>query len=250
MILQIQAYFCMLDDIMDDSDTRRGKPTWYKLPGIGLNAITDVSLMEVFTFELLQLYFSNHPSFETIQKIFRKVLLYTHLGQGYDYIFLDPKTRQINFNAFTESKWVLTYKTNHSFNWNNFQLRDFMQIQTGLPDYAQYNRVNLCVSQHFWSEKNWPSWSSFDENRRVPPSSGNQIHSHTLIKLTPGLQNDFKDLFRNQGDVLKQIEHSVLGTDILSGQMTWFVQKALAIGNEEQKKIIKENYGKYVLFIF
>lgn len=126
----------MLDDIMDDSDTRRGKPTWYKLPGIGLNAITDVCLMEMFTFELLQIYFSKHPSFDTIQKIFRKVLFYTHLGQGYDYIFMDPKTKQINFNAFTESKWVLTNMKPYSLKKKNFQLRETMQIQTSLPDYA------------------------------------------------------------------------------------------------------------------
>jgi len=41
-----------------------------------------------------------------------------------------------------------------------------------------------------------------------------------------------------------------LGTDIISGQMTWFVQKALAIGTEQQKKIIRENYGKYALLVF
>lgn len=32
--------------------------------------------------------------------------------------------------------------------------------------------------------------------------------------------------------------------------MTWFVQKALAIGTEQQKKIIRENYGKYALLVF
>lgn len=160
---------------MDDSDTRRGKPTWYKLPGIGLNAITDVCLMEMFTFELLQMYFSKHPSFETIQNIFRKVVFYTHLGQGYDYIFMDPKTRKINFNAFTESKWVFN-QTKPTQTILNFQLRETMQIQTGLPNYAQYNRVDLRVGQYFRPEKNWSSWSSVDENRSVPSSSGIQIH--------------------------------------------------------------------------
>lgn len=92
--------------------------------------------MEMFTFELLQIYFSKHPSFDTIQKIFRKVLFYTHLGQGYDYIFMDPKTKQINFNAFTESKWVLTNMKPYSLKKKNFQLRETMQIQTSLPDYA------------------------------------------------------------------------------------------------------------------
>lgn len=126
-----------------------------------------------------------------------------------------------------------------------------MQIQTRLPNYAQYNRVDLRVGQHFRPEEDWPSRSSVDENRSVPSSPGIQIQLSLFAKThTFGHQNDFKDLFRNQGDVLKQIEHSVLGTDIISGQMTWFVQKALAIGTEQQKKIIRENYGKYALLVF
>lgn len=94
----------MLDDIMDDSDTRRGKSTWYKLPGIGLNAVTDVCLMEMFTFELLKRYFPKHPSYADIHEIFRNLLFLTHMGQGYDFTFIDPVTRKINFKEFTEEK--------------------------------------------------------------------------------------------------------------------------------------------------
>lgn len=57
-------------------------------------------------------------------------------------------------------------------------------------------------------------------------------------------QNDFKDLYRDQGEVLKQVEKSVLGTDIRTGQLTWFAQKALSICNDRQRKIIMDNYGK------
>ncbi|XP_006881925.1 PREDICTED: farnesyl pyrophosphate synthase-like [Elephantulus edwardii] len=42
----LQAFFVVLDDIMDSSLTRRGQPCWYQKPGIGLDAINDAMLLE------------------------------------------------------------------------------------------------------------------------------------------------------------------------------------------------------------
>lgn len=52
----MHAAVLLNDDLMDNSDLRRGILTWFKQPGVGMRAITDMILMHEFGFSLLSKY--------------------------------------------------------------------------------------------------------------------------------------------------------------------------------------------------
>ena len=57
LIFQFQGSYLVLDDIMDNSEFRRGQPCWYRHNNIGLAAINDGNLLELCVYELLRIHF-------------------------------------------------------------------------------------------------------------------------------------------------------------------------------------------------
>ncbi|XP_045460555.1 farnesyl pyrophosphate synthase 1-like [Harmonia axyridis] len=56
--------YCMVDDMMDSNDTRRGIPTWATLMGAG--TANDALLLEYILMRLLKKYLKGHPNQEKI----------------------------------------------------------------------------------------------------------------------------------------------------------------------------------------
>lgn len=73
MFLQLHAYFVILDDIIDESETRRGRLCWYRNPDVGLIAINDGILINSGVYQLLRKYFSNHPYYIQVVDLFHEV---------------------------------------------------------------------------------------------------------------------------------------------------------------------------------
>ena len=75
---QLQAYFLVADDMMDQSITRRGQPCWYRVEGVSNIAINDAFMLEAAIYFLLKKHFRKQPYYVGLLELFHDVRL--HLG--------------------------------------------------------------------------------------------------------------------------------------------------------------------------
>jgi len=109
----LQAFFLVLDDIMDGSDTRRGKPAWYRKDDLGLPAVNDGILLEAGIYKLLKLYCSSEPYYANLIDIFHNTTMKTVLGQSLD--LLGSQSGQLDLTKYTMGRYmaIVKYKTAH-----------------------------------------------------------------------------------------------------------------------------------------
>lgn len=59
--------------MIDQSITRRGRPCWYRNPGVGMNAINDAILIESGIYQLLRRHFKSKPYYMQCVELFHDV---------------------------------------------------------------------------------------------------------------------------------------------------------------------------------
>ncbi|XP_065569764.1 farnesyl pyrophosphate synthase-like isoform X2 [Artemia franciscana] len=67
----MQSFILIMDDYMDQSETRRGKPCWYKTGNLGPKAMNDAFLMESSIYELFYHSLSSKPFYKEILHLFK-----------------------------------------------------------------------------------------------------------------------------------------------------------------------------------
>ncbi|KAJ7568113.1 hypothetical protein O6H91_01G019000 [Diphasiastrum complanatum] len=82
----LQAYFLVLDDIMDNSVTRRGQPCWFRVPKVGLIAVNDGVILRTHISRILKSHFRNKPYYTDLLDLFNEVEYQTAAGQMLDLI--------------------------------------------------------------------------------------------------------------------------------------------------------------------
>ena len=108
----LQAFFLVADDVMDDSETRRGQPCWYKKPAVKMIAINDSFLLESFVFGILKRHFGQSPCYAALTELLRDVVLKTEVGQLLD-LTSQPQDKPADLNRFTLERYraIVKYKT-------------------------------------------------------------------------------------------------------------------------------------------
>ncbi|RLN21835.1 uncharacterized protein C2845_PM07G20100 [Panicum miliaceum] len=103
----LQAYLVVYDDIMDNSQTRRGKPCWFRLPQVGLIAVNDGIILRSHIARILQLHFKRKPYYVDVIDLFNEAESKTALGQLLDLITTDEGEKDLRKYNITKTEGVM-----------------------------------------------------------------------------------------------------------------------------------------------
>ncbi|XXG80076.1 hypothetical protein AAC387_Pa09g1022 [Persea americana] len=107
----LQAYFLVLDDIMDESHTRRGQPCWFRRPEVGMIAVNDGLVLRNHIPRMLNKQFKGRPYYADLLDLFNEVEFQTTQGQMLDLITTLDKENNLNKYSLPVYRRIVTYKT-------------------------------------------------------------------------------------------------------------------------------------------
>lgn len=96
---------------MDQSETRRARPCWYKR--VGLKAINDSLLLESLVYRLLRRHFKDAPCYLKLVELFQEVTFRTELGQLLDLSSVDGGAAVLD--RFSPQRYYKTIRNKTAF---------------------------------------------------------------------------------------------------------------------------------------
>uniref|UniRef100_A0A5B7AHY6 Putative farnesyl diphosphate synthase n=1 Tax=Davidia involucrata TaxID=16924 RepID=A0A5B7AHY6_DAVIN len=107
----LQAYFLVLDDIMDNSHTRRGQPCWFRVPKVGLIAANDGIVLRNHIPRILKKHFRGKPYYVDLLDLFNEVEFQTASGQMIDLITTIEGEKDLSKYSLPLHHRIVQYKT-------------------------------------------------------------------------------------------------------------------------------------------
>ncbi|KAK9268144.1 hypothetical protein L1049_010584 [Liquidambar formosana] len=107
----LQAYFLVLDDIMDNSHTRRGQPCWFRLPKVGMIAVNDGVVLRNHIPRILKNHFRGKPYYVDLLDLFNEVEFQTASGQMIDLITTLEGEKDLSKYSLPLHRRIVQYKT-------------------------------------------------------------------------------------------------------------------------------------------
>ncbi|XP_054088918.1 farnesyl pyrophosphate synthase-like [Zeugodacus cucurbitae] len=99
-IEMLQCFFLIIDDIMDDSVTRRGQLCWHKMDNVGTVAINDALMIENGIYALLRKHFRHLDCYVDLLELFHQINFITTSGQSMDNIYSKKQVNEFNMNKY------------------------------------------------------------------------------------------------------------------------------------------------------
>lgn len=201
----LQGFFLVADDIMDHSISRRGQPCWYKLENVGLTAINDSYFLECSIYQLLKKYASKKSYYVQLMELFLETTFQTVVGQCLDMTTAPPESVTTDFSKFNMERYNAIVKWKTSY--YSFYLPVAIALyMAGITDEETHAKAKVILLEM----------------------------GHFFQ-----VQDDYLDCY-SPPEVLGKI-----GTDIQDNKCGWLIVKALEVANDEQRKELEANYGKW-----
>ncbi|KAJ6627791.1 isoprenoid synthase domain-containing protein [Mycena sp. CBHHK59/15] len=208
----LQAYFLVLDDLMDKSITRRGQLCYYRVPGVGNISVNDAGMLESAIYQLLKMHFRNETYYVDLLELFHETTFQTSTGQLLDLITAPEDSVDLSKISIEKFRLIALYKTAH---------------------YSFYLPVALAMLMC-----NTPTEyrSAFTTQTIRPYSLARAI----LLPIGEyfQVQDDFLDFAGTPQQIGK------IGTDIIDNKCSWCINTALSVASPKQRAILDANYGR------
>ncbi|KAL3309556.1 hypothetical protein Ciccas_011898 [Cichlidogyrus casuarinus] len=208
----LQASFLVLDDLMDNSVLRRGKPSWYvKQQGEGLGLISINDGFHLYTCVqqlIINLYKEapdkDRPTFHKLLQLFHDIAFRTCMGQGLDIVSSAQDRSRAGW-----IKEMTAEKNRMIMTWKTAMYTYYLPIAAGM--------ILADVTDE----------SMLERVKEVSIQLGTYFQ----------IQDDFLDVFAERQLLGKE------GTDIVEGKCSWVVCRAVSLATDEQLHSLEANYG-------
>ncbi len=193
---------------MDNAETRRGQPCWYRLANNGNNALNDSFLLEHLAYQILEKYFGELECYTELLNLLLSVTYKTILGQSMDI----RASQDRDFSKYTVQLYnsIVTYKTGY--------YTVYLPVALGMAFAGLGNRNNNYKNKEIWKKM-----------EQVTLDIGRLFQ----------IQDDYFDCFGDEEVIGKKV-----GTDIEEGKCTWLFVKAKEITKDGKTfDLLDNNYG-------
>jgi farnesyl diphosphate synthase len=129
----LQGWLLVADDMMDESETRRGQKCWYKMEDVKVIALNDAFMIEMLVYKVLKRHFSSEPYYHQLVDLFLETTFQTECGQ-----LLDTLCMNLQLNDFTVDRWTLIVKYKTAF-YSFYASVALGMIVAGISDVDEFN---------------------------------------------------------------------------------------------------------------
>ncbi|KAL7750054.1 Farnesyl pyrophosphate synthetase [Sorochytrium milnesiophthora] len=143
------ACFLVADDIMDQSLTRRGKPCWYRVEGVGYNAVNDAFLLESHIFRMIKKHFKTDAYYGDLLDLIHDVAYLTECGQLVDMITAPEGDVNLDRFSLSRHQWIVIHKTSYYSFYLSVAMAFLLGGVTSDAAFAQAKAILLPLGEYF-----------------------------------------------------------------------------------------------------